>query len=136
MKTNSGGTLGSKFFDHADTVRREVAPGFAVPIERHPHIPQSAFEFLTEITRHDSVEALILFGSRAFGDHEDRSDVDVAVCGVSITPLEWSRIRDAASTARSLYWISLVHFERNPPTLKKRITDTGIQIYVRPKTSR
>lgn len=105
-------------------------------MERHPHIPESAWQFLKEITRHNFVEALILFGSRAFGDHEDRSDVDVAVCGNSITRLQWARIRDAAYGAQSLYWISLVHFDRNPRALRERITDTGIPIYVRPKASR
>jgi|ERR1017187_2533408 predicted nucleotidyltransferase len=105
-------------------------------MQRHPNIPESAWTFLTEITQHDAVEGLILFGSRAFGDHEDRSDVDVAVCGPSITRSDWSRIRDAASVARSLYWISLVHFDRNPLILRKRIADTGIQIYDRPKASR
>jgi predicted nucleotidyltransferase len=105
-------------------------------MERHPQIPESAWQFLREITRNDFVEALILFGSRAFGDHEDRSDVDVAVCGRSITRLQWAMIRDAAYRAQSLYWISLVHFDRNPPALRERIADTGIPIYVRTKTSR
>lgn len=105
-------------------------------IEGHPHIPESAWRFLKEIARHNFVEALILFGSRAIGDHEDRSDVDVAVCGDSITRLQWARIRDAAYGAESLYWISLVHFDRNPTKLRQRITDTGVPIYVRSKTSR
>jgi len=101
-------------------------------MDRHPHIPESAWQFLEDITRYKFVEALILFGSRALGDHEDRSDVDVAVCGRSITRLQWARIRDDAYSAQSLYWISLVHFDRNPLALRERITNTGIPIYVRP----
>lgn len=104
-------------------------------LKRHAHIPESVWNFLIDLSRHGSVEALILFGSRAFGDHEERSDVDVAVRGASITRLEWARIRNAACTARSLYWISLVHLDRNPALLQQRIAQTGVQIYVRPKAS-
>lgn len=105
-------------------------------MKKHPNIPESAWRFLMRLTRTQSIDSLILFGSRAFGDHDDRSDVDVAVCGESITRLELARMKDAASVADSLYWISLVHLERNPPALRKRITETGVSIYVRPQTPR
>lgn len=88
-----------------------------------------------EIANDEAVDALILFGSRAFGDHEDRSDVDVAVSGASITRAKWANMKDAANYCRSLYWISLVHLDRNPSTLRQRIIDTGIPIYVRTETS-
>ena len=105
-------------------------------IERHRPIPDSVLRFLEEITKDECVDALILFGSRAFGDHDDRSDVDVAVCGSSISRLQWARMRDAAYVARSLFWISLVHFDSNPQALKDRIIATGIPIYVRSKAYR
>jgi uncharacterized protein len=105
-------------------------------MERHPHIPESVWRFLKKLARHKGVEALILFGSRAYGDHDTRSDVDVAVCGESISRLEWARMRNAAFTAESLFWISLVHLDTNPAALRQRIIDTGKLIYVRKKTSR
>lgn len=102
---------------------------------RHPSIPESVWAFLSATAASDSVDALILFGSRAFGDHDERSDIDIAISAPSMTRLEWARIRDSARRARSLYWISPVHLERNPPALRDRIRETGITIYVRPQTS-
>ena len=74
---------------------------------------------------------MILFGSRAFGDHDERSDIDLAVCGRLITREDWTEIRESAYNANSLYWINLVHFDRNPPKLQERILTTGIKIYVK-----
>ncbi len=74
---------------------------------------------------------MILFGSRAIGDHEEHSDIDIAICGPSISRLEWARMRDAAYNAKTLYWISIVHFDRNPTSLKERLSKTGDVIYVR-----
>jgi len=101
----------------------------------HPNIPDSARQFLAAMAANDRVESLILFGSRAVGDHEDRSDIDVAVCGSKITRLDWARFRSAAYEANTLYWISLVHFDRNPPCLQARIQETGVEIYVRTQTA-
>jgi uncharacterized protein len=104
-------------------------------LKNHANIPLSVREFLDQLTQITAVEELILFGSRAFGDQEERSDTDIAVCGSLITPLVWARIKDAANNARSLYWISLVHFDRNPSQLQQRIMETGVRIYVRSQAS-
>lgn len=104
-------------------------------MKRHPNIPATAWRFLEWLAGSESVEAIVLFGSRALGDHDDRSDVDIAVCGSSISRLEWARMKDSASVAQSLYWISLVHFERNPSALKERILETGVTVYERKKAS-
>jgi predicted nucleotidyltransferase len=88
-------------------------------------------DFLSRVAAHEAVDSIILFGSRAVGDHDERSDIDVAVSAASITRLDWARIKEAAEAARSLYWISLVHLENNPPALQKRIRETGVELYVR-----
>lgn len=102
----------------------------------HPNIPSSVIRFLARITTGYPIESLILFGSRAFGDHEDRSDIDIAVCGPEITRLDWARLRAAAYEANTLYWVSLVHYDKSPPFLQARIKETGVEIYVRTKTAR
>ena len=101
----------------------------------HPNIPASAWEFLCQVAVNKSIQSMILFGSRAIGDHDERSDIDIAICGPNISRLEWARMRDAAYNANSLYWISLVHFDRNPSLLKERILKTGVAIYVRTQTA-
>ena len=104
-------------------------------LTEHTNIPDSALRFLEGLIRDERIEKLILFGSRAFGDHEDRSDIDIAVCGAMIDRLQWARIKDAAFHAKSLYWISLVHFDSNPTTLQRRILETGTVIYVNAKSN-
>ena len=95
------------------------------------NIPESVAVFLKELATRPTVEALILFGSRAAGDHAERSDVDVAVVGPRISRPEWAQICDAAYCARSLYWISLVHFDRIPALLRSRVISTGVTVYAK-----
>ena len=104
-------------------------------VDNHPNIPASVRIFLNQLTQIAAIEQLILFGSRAIGDHDERSDADIAVCGPTITPLTWARIKDAANNTQSLYRISLVHLDRNPARLQRRIMETGIRIYVRAQAS-
>jgi predicted nucleotidyltransferase len=102
----------------------------------HPNIPPSARRVLSELSTNCCIDSLILFGSRAVGDHEDGSDVDVAVCGANISRLQWARLRNTAYESKTLYWISLVHYDNNPSLLKFRIQETGVEIYVREKAAR
>lgn len=100
----------------------------------HPNIPKSVKGFLETICTSYPIESLILFGSRAVGDHEERSDIDIAVCGSGLTRLDWARLRAAAYEANTLYWVSLVHYDRNPHELQERIKLIGEEIYVRTET--
>lgn len=115
-------------------IQLAAMPFAVLSYQGHPNIPRSAAEAIEELTSNPRVEALILFGSRAFGDHEDRSDIDLAVFGPGISRNEWALLRDRVASARTLYWISLVHLDRNPATLRHRILTTGIVIYAK-KTS-
>ena len=96
----------------------------------HPNVPKSVSAVLQEIGQDPKVEELILFGSRAFGDHQSGSDVDVAIKG-DLTREEWISIKDIANQGRSLYWISLVHLNTSPQELRNRIVATGTTLYVR-----
>jgi len=104
-------------------------------IARHPRIPTSAWAFVEELARNPLVDSVILFGSRAIGDEEERSDVDLAVCGPKISPDEWTRVRLAADNVQTLYQYTLVHFDSNPEALKKRIQETGVVVYDRQKAA-
>ena len=96
----------------------------------HPNIPDSVSAVLREIGENPRVEKIVLFGSRALGDHNPRSDVDVAISG-QLSRAEWVRLRDAVDQARSLYWLSLVDLDSSPEDLRNRILETGCTIYVR-----
>ncbi len=97
----------------------------------HPNIPESAWRFLADLAEHPAISSMILFGSRAFGDHDERSDVDVAIRGPQITRTEWARIREAAYHANSLYWITVVHYDRNPQ--RRAVLEHGHQFATEPR---
>jgi predicted nucleotidyltransferase len=98
-------------------------------VSKHPNIPESAWNHLLTLAQHPRVDALLLFGSRAFGDHGERSDVDIAVIGAALSREDWALIKDRANLAQSLFWINLVHFDRNPERLRQRILTTGFKIH-------
>lgn len=102
---------------------------------RHPNIPSSAWSVIKGLEAHPLVESIILFGSRAIGDEDDESDVDLAVCGVTITPHDWTEIRLAVEEAPTLYQFTLVYFEGCPQNLRDRIMATGVKLYDRPKAA-
>lgn len=94
-------------------------------------IPQSVNNVIKELVELYPIDKLVLFGSRAVGDHEERSDFDIAVFSKSICRNNFSKLRLDAAESRTLFWISLVHFESNPPALQQRILEQGIIIYER-----
>lgn len=94
----------------------------------HPNIPKTVEPLICEFQELPFVERIILFGSRAFGDHDDRSDVDLALLG-AISRQQWTRLRERAYHYKTLYWVSIVHWNRNPPALQRRILETGVTIY-------
>jgi predicted nucleotidyltransferase len=94
----------------------------------HPNIPKTVEPLIGEFQKLAFVEMIILFGSRAFGDHEERSDIDIALLG-KISRQQWVRLRERAYQYRTLYWVSIVHWDRNPQALQRRILETGVIIY-------
>jgi uncharacterized protein len=99
-------------------------------------LPQSVVQFLTAIAADPRIERIAIFGSRAVGDNDERADCDVALYAPELTRAQFARLRVNASESRSLYWISLVHFEHTPELLQERIVNQGITIYERTQTSR
>ena len=104
-------------------------------IARHPGISPSAWSFIEALAVNPLVDAVILFGSRAVGDEDKRSDVDLAVCGAGISHVEWAKICLQAEEAQTLYKFTLVHFEYNPNELRRRILTTGVMVYDRLKAA-
>jgi len=98
-------------------------------------MPESVQLVLDTLVKTYPVEELILFGSRAVGDHEPRSDFDIAVRANAIDRYQFSKIRVEIAEARTLYWVSLVHFDTTPPKLQERIQKQGVTIYDRSKAT-
>ncbi|MBZ9887313.1 nucleotidyltransferase domain-containing protein [Mesorhizobium sp. BR1-1-3] len=104
--------------------------------EDHFNIPESVACALEALRRCDKIEQVILFGSRAVGDHDPRSDVDLAISGPSLSRGEIAILRDEIERAPSLFRIAVSHLEKMPATLRERVMKQGIVIHDREKALR
>lgn len=86
-----------------------------------------------EISTFPSVEKIILYGSRARGDNNPRSDIDLAVVCPFATEGEWSKIRRLAdvedNTVRTLLKIDIVQLKKAGKSLRESILREGKTLY-------
>ena len=74
-------------------------------------------------------QRILLFGSRARGDADPRSDIDIAVAGASVTSEEWLRVLAALDAVETLLPIQAVRLEDVPERLRRRIAREGVDLY-------
>jgi len=101
-------------------------------LERLPKpelISERVAEVLNRIAEYPEVRFILVFGSRAIGDADDRSDVDVSVSAPSIPHRRWLEIRRLAEEAPTLLRISLLRFDSSPPQLQRSNLEDGVIIY-------
>jgi uncharacterized protein len=108
----------------------------SLAVDKVIDLPESVARFLASITADSRIDRISIFGSRAVGDNDVRADCDVAIYAPALTRAQFASLRVAASEARTLYWISLVHFDRTPGVLQQRILGQGVTIYERAQTAR
>jgi predicted nucleotidyltransferase len=77
------------------------------------------------------VEKVILFGSRARGDAEERSDVDLAIAAPTASPRQWLEIVFLLEEADTLLRIDIVRWEEASVPLQERILTEGKVLYER-----
>lgn len=95
-------------------------------------LSDEVLSFLNDLSQNSKVERIIVFGSRAFGDYDKYSDLDLAIDAPSLTKYELLKLKEfVIYDLRTILRISLVHYSTNPQILKERITNTGVIIYVR-----
>lgn len=93
-------------------------------------LPEGVVYFLHDLCQDNLVEKLIVFGSRACGDYDKYSDVDLAVVAPHFIRADWVMLRaKAIHETRTVLKISIVNFLLNPPHLQERIYDNGVVIY-------
>jgi predicted nucleotidyltransferase len=101
---------------------------------RQHRLPESVIGALDFLISAPEVTSIILFGSRAVGDHDDRSDLDIAISAPSLSRSSLVQLRDAIGQSRTLFKISISVLERMPPNLKDRVVSQGVYLYERAKT--
>lgn len=101
-------------------------------LEKISPLSEEIISFLSEITMNEKVERIIVFGSRAFGDYEKYSDLDLAIDAPTMEKYEWLKLKEYVTyDLRTVLRISLVNYSTNPVKLKESINLTGKIIYVK-----
>lgn len=94
-------------------------------------------QFYTQLTTLPFVEKIILYGSRARGDFQPRSDIDLAICCPHTSIHDWQEILNIIDEADTLLAIDCVQYDtlalNNP--LKQAIDRDGIMLYEKNITS-
>lgn len=89
------------------------------------HLPAGLTQRLSSLAGALGAERLVLFGSRARGDHRERSDVDLAVWGLDAAGA--SRMRTALEELPTLLEFDLVCVtDRTDPVLLANIEKEGV----------
>lgn len=78
-----------------------------------------------------SVDKVILFGSRARGDNQERADIDIAILGSDISENDWIYLREAIEEIPTLLVFDVVRFETASKELQDVILQEGKVIYER-----
>lgn len=88
---------------------------------------------VTAVAAYESVEDLVLFGSRAKGSYKRGSDVDLALKGDALTYDDVVQIEFELNENRPLpYKFDVVDYQRlDNPELKSHIDRVGVNLYHR-----
>ena len=71
------------------------------------------YNFIEKIKNLNFVKEVWLFGSRARGDNEDKSDIDLAiVCEENTTDFDWNKIIDIIENRDTLLMVDFVRFDK------------------------
>lgn len=80
--------------------------------------------------KYDSVEKVILFGSRARGDADERSDIDLAIEGKNISDEDWLKLYyEFQEDIDTLLSIDIVWLNEISDELHNNIKREGCVIY-------
>ena len=89
-------------------------------------IPDVVLKDIVAFAENNSVEKVVLFGSRARGTNTERSDVDLAVYGGDFDSFYWN----ITDNVNSLLSFDVINADKNiSDELKKEIARDGIVIY-------
>ena len=90
------------------------------------NLPDRVIKEITAFAKENSIIKIVLFGSRARGDHTERSDVDLAVYGGDFDSFYWN-IKENIHSLLSFDVVDM--HSRVTEELKKEIERDGVVIY-------
>ena len=89
------------------------------------------YDFFSHITALPFVHRVVIFGSRARGDHEDHSDIDLAVFCDGASDDEWLEVLDCLREDRidTLLKVDCVRFDECDAVLQEHVLEEGVVLY-------
>ena len=89
------------------------------------------YQFIRDIAKLPFVERIILFGSRAREDNEERADIDLAIDCKEAKQKDWLKVIELVDEADTLLKVDCVRFDKLGETneLRKNIVKHGEIIY-------
>ncbi len=96
------------------------------------------YEFFQKLTALPFVDALYVFGSRARGDADERSDIDLAVLCPEATEAEWRQVLKIAEEAAILLRVKATRWDRVGPndSFYKQIDREKEPVFIRTPAQR
>lgn len=91
----------------------------------------ATYRFFRQIVSLPFVSRVVLFGSRARGDHHDRSDIDLAVFCDGASTGNWREVKNCLREGRidTLLDVDCVRFDDAASALQERILAEGRVLY-------
>ena len=78
----------------------------------------------------EKIDTIILFGSRAIGDHQAKSDIDLAFVTPKMTEGQWAEFTfNLEEQLDTFLKLDLIKYETASTDLKNIINKTGKQLY-------
>ena len=82
--------------------------------------------------RFPEVERVLIYGSRARGDYQPYSDIDLAIVAPTMTPQRFAELWSALEDLPLIFRLDVVHWDRlGNPRLKEEIRRQGKILYQR-----
>lgn len=90
------------------------------------------YQFFQALTELPFIEKILLFGSRARGDAEERSDIDLAIVCPDATKRDWFTVQDIIDSADTLLKIDCIRLDTLPDSeLRKEIEKNHRALFTR-----
>ncbi len=70
------------------------------------------YQFIEKLKQLPFIEEIWLFGSRARVDHQERSDIDLAIVCPHASELEWLDVQELIENADTLLKIDCIRFDQ------------------------
>ncbi|MCH9644691.1 MAG: nucleotidyltransferase domain-containing protein [Gammaproteobacteria bacterium] len=95
-----------------------------------PHL--KPYQFLKQLEQLSFIEKIYLYGSRARGDHRERSDIDLAIVCPQASDNDWLKVLEIIENADTLLEIDCLRYdELKDPVFLKNIDRDKITLYER-----